>query len=292
MTARKNKRGKSECYSFGMKKISILAAGMILLMFFVSCKKNKSIDLNPDVNAANDVILSVSSFTTIFNLMIKARLDHDLMTSGMSIIDKAEVTYDPETMVYQFTFLGDISPDSVRRAGIIRMALSGDILQEGSSALITLKNYYEDDGLVDGTDSIFSEGVNGSGQLVFLNRISGGVINKAVEGGTIHFGMDLSFLVTYSSLVSGQDILFLEKGTVSGISSKGHSFSASIRDVLQDALSCPWLKNGVIDLRVSDTDLPDGMIDFMTADGCSDVIWYYFGNSEFKVRKNKFYLKN
>ncbi|MCX6247961.1 MAG: hypothetical protein NTW10_09520 [Bacteroidetes bacterium] len=275
-----------------MRKFSILAAGIILLLSYGSCKKNKSIDLNPDVNAANDVILSVSSYTTIFNLMIKARLDHDLLTTGMAMIDKAVATFDPEKMEYGFTFLGDISPDSVRRSGNIRIALSGDILLKGSSALLTLKDYYEDEGLVGGTDSIFNEGVNGTGHLVFSNHVSGGVINKAVEGGTIHVSMVLSFSAPSSSLVSGQDILFLEQGTLSGLSSKGHSFSASFRDALQDALSCPWLKNGIIDLQVSDTDLPDGMIDFMTADGCSDVIWYYFGNSEFKVRKNKFFLKN
>ena len=95
-----------------------------------------------------------------------------------------------------------------------------------------------------------------------------------------------------SSLVSGNDILFLVQGNISGLSSKGYTFSASIRDTLQDSFRCPWFKGGIIDVHVSDAEIGEGYIDFVTGDGCSDVIWYYFNTSEFKVWKNQYYLRN
>lgn len=275
-----------------MKKISILSLGIILLFFLYSCKKNTSLDLNPNVNVANDVIISISSYTAVFKLLIKARLDTSLTKYGYALIDSANITYDSLKMEYDFVFYSAISPDSVQRSGWIKVLVSGDILQKGSYARAFFQSYYEDYGKVDGIDSIVNEGVNAFSQVVFSDNISHGSINKAVGGGTIKVDITSKYKTLTSSLVSGKDILFLVQGNISGLSSKGYTFSASIRDTLQDSFSCPWIKEGIIDVHVPDAEIPDGYIDFVTGDGCSDVIWYYFNTSEFKVWKNKFYLKN
>lgn len=275
-----------------MKKISILSLGIILLFFLYSCKKNTSLDLNPNVNVANDVIISISSYTAVFNLLIKARLDTSLAKHGYASIDSANITYDSLKMEYDFDFDLAISPDSIKRSGRIAVLVSGDILQKGSYARVFFQSYYEDNGLVKGIDSITNEGVNAFSQVVFSDNISHGSINKAVGGGTINVDITVKYKTLTSSLVSGKDILFLVQGNISGLSSKGHTFSASIRDTLQDSFSCPWIKGGIIDVHVPEVEIPDGYIDFMAGDGCSDVIWYYFNDSEFKVRKNQFYLKN
>jgi len=275
-----------------MKKISILSLGIILLFFFYSCRKNTSIDLNPDVNVANDVIISISSYTAVFNLLIKSRLDTSLAKYGHAVIDSSYITYDSSKMEYDFVFYSVISPDSIQRSGWIKVLVSGDILQKGSYARVFFQSYYEDDGLVNGIDSITNEGVNAFSQVVFSDNISHGSIDKVIGGGTINVDITGKYKTLTSSLVSGKDILFFIQGTISGLSSKGHTFTASIRDTLQDSFSCPWIKGGIIDMHVSDAEFPDGYIDFMAGDGCSDVIWYYFNDSEFKVRKNQFYLKN
>lgn len=275
-----------------MKKISIFLLGIILLFFLQSCRKNKSIDLNPNVNVANDVILSISTYSAVFNLLIKARLDTSLAKYGHALIDSSYVTYDSSKMEYDFVFYSVISPDSVQRSGWIKVLVSGDILQKGSSARVFFQSYYEDYERVDGVDSIANEGVNAFGQVVFTDHISHGSINKAVGGGTIKVDITSKYKTLTSSLVSGKDILFLVQGNISGLSSKGYTFSASIRDTLQDIFSCPWIKGGIIDVHVPEAEIPDGYIDFIAGDGCSDEIWYYFNTSEFKVWKNKFYLKN
>jgi hypothetical protein len=275
-----------------MKKISILLLGIILLFLFQSCKKNKSYDLGPNVNTSNDVILSLSSYTAIFNLLIKARLDTSLAKHGYASIDSANITYDSLKMEYDFDFDLAISPDCIKRSGRIAVLVSGDILQKGSYARALFQSYYEDNGKVDGIDSIVNEGINAFGQVVFSVIFSHGTINKAFGGGTINVEINGKYKTLSSSLVSGNDILFLVQGNISGLSSKGYTFSASIRDTLQDSFSCPWIKGGIIDVHVPEAEIPDGYIDFVTGDGCSDVIWYYFNTSEFNVRKNKFYLKN
>ncbi len=275
-----------------MKKISILSLGIILLFFLYSCRKNTSLDLNPNVNVANDVIISISSYTAVFNLLIKARLDTSLTKHGYALIDGANITYDSLKMEYDFDFGSAISPDSISRSGRIAVVVSGDILQKGSYARAFFQSYYEDFGKVGGVDSIANEGVNTFSQVDFSNNISHGFINKAVGGGMIKVDITSKYKTLTSSLVSGMDILFLVQGNISGLSSKGYTFSATIRDTLQNTFSCPWIKGGIIDVHVPEAEIPDGYIDFIAGDGCSDVIWYYFNTSEFKVLKNQFYLRN
>jgi hypothetical protein len=276
-----------------MKQLSILLTGIIFLFLFNSCKKkDTSYDLNSNVNSSNDVILSISSYTAVFNLLIKARLDTSLAKHGYAVIDGACTMYDSVNMEYDFYFGSAFSPDSIQRSGQIAVFVSGDILQKGSYAKAFFQNYYQDLGKVDGIDSISNEGVNAFSQVVFSDNISHGSINKVLGGGTLTVDINGTYKTLTSSLVSGQDILFLVQGNISGLSSKGHTFSASIRDTLQDSFSCPWIKGGIIDVHVSDAEIPDGYIDFVNSDGCKDVIWYYFNGSEFKIRMNQFYLKN
>lgn len=275
-----------------MKKRTIILLGTFLLCFTYSCMKNKSIDLNPDVNVANDVILSVSTYNVVFNLLIKARLDTSLAKHGHAFIDSAYTTYDSVKQEYDFDFYSAKSPDSVQRSGQIAVVVSGDILQMGSYAKVFFLNYYEDYGKVGGTDSITNQGVNTFGQMVFSDNVSDGFIEKIVGGGTIRVKITSTYKTLASSLIPGNDILFLIHGNMSGLSSKGHTFSASVRDSLQDSFSCPWIKGGILDVQVPDADITEGYIDFVSGDGCSNVIWYYFDTSEFKVCKNQFYLKN
>lgn len=100
-----------------MKKKSIIFTGLILLCLFYLCRKNSTYDLKSNVNVANDVILSVSSITAIFNLLIKARLDSSLVLTGYAQIDAANITYDSAKREYDFGFGTRISPDSVQRTG-------------------------------------------------------------------------------------------------------------------------------------------------------------------------------
>jgi hypothetical protein len=276
-----------------MKQLSILLISIILFFLVNSCKKkDTSYDLNPNVNSSNNVILSFSSYTTVFNLLIKARLDTSLAKHGYAMIDSAFTMYDSVNMEYDFYFRSAISPDSIQRSGQIAVFVSGDILQKGSYAKAVFQSYCQDLGKVDGIDSISNEGVNAFSQVVFSDNISHGSINEVLSGGTLTVDINSTYRALSSSLVSGKDILFLLQGNISGLSSKGHTFSGSIRDTLQDSFSCPWIKGGIIDVHVSDAEIPDGYIDFVNSDGCSDVIWYYFNGSEFKIRMNKFYLRN
>jgi hypothetical protein len=275
-----------------MKKIPILVTTVLLAFLFSSCKKNTSYDLGPNVNASNDVILSLSSCTAVFNLLIKARLDTALALHGHTVIDGVFVTFDSTNNQFDLDFGSSISPDSVSRSGRIVVHTSGDMLQKGSYAKVFFQSYYEDYGKINGADSIRNEGVNTFNQVVFSDCVLNGTYDKVVGGGTITVNANITYKTVASSLVSGQDILFLVKGNISGISSKGHPFSASIRDTLLDSFSCPWIKGGIVDLHVSDAEIPDGTIDFVSDDGCSDYIWYYVDDSSFKVKKNQFGLRN
>ena len=276
-----------------MKKFTPLIYLFILLLVFNSCTKdtNTHTDLNSNVNSSNDVILSLSSYTTVFNRIIKSRLDTSLANSGSACIDGAIITYDSTLHEYQYAF-GAFCPDSVLRSGGIRVKVTGDLLQNGSYANAYFESYYEDFGEINGIDSITNLGINSENQMVFSMNVTQGSINKAYGGGTISVVFNSRLKVLVSSLTSGSDLIFLLKGDISGLSSKGYAFTGLIRDTLQDSFNCPWIIAGIIDMHVPESEVQDGYIDFVSGDGCSDVIWYYFNNSSFMVHKNKNFLKN
>jgi hypothetical protein len=275
-----------------IKKTVLFLLGLIILFFVQSCKKNRSYDLGPNVNAANDVILSISSYSTIFNLLIKARLNSDLQNTGHATIDGTDIRYDSTKRQYHFIFDAVDCPDSVNRNGEIRVNVSGDILQAGSSAAVIFDYYSEDRGTVSGNDSITNNGINQQGQMVFSNTISNGYMFKYYGPGAILANLSNQYKTDASSLTSGQDILFLVTGSISGQSSRGYWFSASIRGALQDAISCSWIRGGIIDVHVPAAQVPDGYIDFVASDGCSDTLYYTFNESLFKVLKRVLWLKN
>ena len=275
-----------------MKKSVLIFLTFLFLTGFDSCKKDTSLDLGPNVNSSNDIILSISSFTNIFNLLIKARLDSFLSMYGFSFIDGVDVTYDSLQMKYSFNFGAGISSDSVRRNGKIEVIVSGDILQSGTYARVSFLNYFEDGGEINGTDSITNDGVDAFNKQEFSEFVTNGSINKFLSGNTLHVNIKNTYRTDRTSLVSGNDILFLIKGDLWGLSSKGHNFTGSIRDTILDAFNCPWIKGGIVDVHVPDASITDGYIDFVCSDGCSDDFWYYFGDCSFKVRKTQKYLKN
>jgi hypothetical protein len=214
------------------------------------------------------------------------------VATGHTAIDGAYVSFDSAKMQYHFSFYGAVSPDSVTRTGDIRVKVTGDILQPGSSAAVIFDNYYEDRGLVSGNDSITNEGINSQSQMVFLNKISNGYIFKYYGSGAILVNLSNKYETSPSSLVTGQDILFLVSGSIAGQSSASYDFSASIRGTLEDAFSCPWIRSGIIDMQVPAAEVPDGYIDFVAGDGCSDTLYYTFNESVFKVLKKALWLKN
>lgn len=275
-----------------MKKIAISLIVVMCFCLFQSCRKNGSTDLDPNVNVSNDVIISLSSYTGIFDLLIKARLNPTLQSTGFAYFDGVNVSYDSVNKVYRFGFGTSISPDSVQRTGWMTIVVSGDILLKGSYAKVSYQDYFEDGGKVLGNDSIANEGVNSLNQMVFSVHVSQGTIMKAITKITMTVNLSCTYKTPISALFSGSDLHFLVQGKVSGLSSKGHSFSANIRDTLVNSFSCPWLNGGVIDVDVSDATVPSCNIDFTNKNGCSDVIWYYCNGAEFKVLKNQYYLKN
>ena len=275
-----------------MKKSSILFLCMMPLLFCPSCKKNHAYDLAPNVNTANDVILSISTYSAIFNMLVKARLDSTLVNTGQTTIGGANVRYDSTEMQYYFVFNVVDCPDNVNRNGEIRIKVSGDILQAGSSAVVTFDYYSEDKGTVSGNDSITNEGINSMGQMVFSNEVSDGYIFKFYGAGAMLVNLSNQYKASSSSLIPGQDILFHISGSITGQSSAGYVFSASIRGTLEDAFSCPWIRSGILDVHVPAAQVQDGYIDFVASDGCSDTLHYTFNESLFKVLKKALWLKN
>lgn len=98
-----------------MKKLHRLFLYLLVLVFMVACHKNKEVDLKPDVNVANDVIIAECAFKYIFNMIVKAQTDPTLQANHVAWIDSAWVTYNPNQNEFIFEYSEKMCQDSIRR---------------------------------------------------------------------------------------------------------------------------------------------------------------------------------
>ena len=258
-------------------------------LFIFSCKKNKEIDLQPDVSAANGYVAIEDEMKYVFDMLVKAQKDDLLWSSGHSHIDSAWVTAEISQHKLFFDY-NSICPDSIVRNGRIEATLSGPLFLKGTIISVIFLEYHVDVNKYEGTDTIKNLGVNTSGQWIFSASMNNGKIIQYIITGSINYQVQNQFLVDSVSVLSGNDFSYLIKGSVSGICSTGNAFEGLIRDSLTSRLSCHWIDSGVTKIKVTAANYTEGTIDFIKDDGCSEKMIYNFGNNIFYVLKLKRYL--
>src|SRR5512133_1035784 len=81
----------------------IVRAGLVAILAVpVSCGKTETIDLNPNLNVANDIVISQRLVLNAFRLLVRAVNDTDLLLTHHTYFDGASVTYTPGLKKYAF----------------------------------------------------------------------------------------------------------------------------------------------------------------------------------------------
>jgi hypothetical protein len=258
-------------------------------IFFGSCKKEvREFDLNPNLNAANDIVLGETSYQYAFIMLCKAVKDPNLPVVHYALIDSSLVLFDPAQNLYTFQFIGKMGADSIRRYGIFKAQPSGDLMQQGTTGVIHYNNFSQDIFQVGGIDTIVNSGTDGQGRLVFTTHSDSTAITK--EGGLVaRMKIKADFYVTFS--VPGPETVYIDFIS-EGTSSKGYPFTCSTAQQLIYRSYCPWTDEGVLSFSVPSAAIPDGTISFKDISPCNDTLIYNIDGNIFRYRQTYQYLRN
>ena len=273
-----------------MKKLLFVPVILCLFLSFTGCKKNKQYDLTPDINVADDIVLSESAYNHATENLLLALADPALHSVFHSVIDSAFVVFDTAENEYIFNYTSKLCPDSVVRYGKIEMYVFGSLPDTGTIFKIYFQNFMEYQHLITGRDSVVYKGTDGSGKMVFRNYIIYGVIHKDLE--LIDWNSTNNFMVDPSLFQPGHTLDYYITGQAYGTSSKGHTFTAKINDSLIHQQTCPWILSGTIDLHIPGADVENGTIDFIVGDGCTNKLKYDFEGNIYYLWNDHTYLSN
>jgi hypothetical protein len=263
----------------------------LLLASLAGCKKNKKeIDLRPDLNVANDLVLSNRPFVYVFTLLVKAASDSLLQATHHAVIDGASVNLDAENRKYTFYFFRTLGSDSTIRDGAIAASVDSGFFNKGTRISIDFQAYCEDTRQVTGSDSIVCTGLL-NGQFLYDNVITGAEILKDTVR-KILFDAEYKIAVDVDVVAQGAIQTAIRFGGNSrGTSSLGYSFTSETTRDLTVYTLCPWIVDGIMAFSVPAAEIEAGTIEFMAKTLCNDKMDYDFAGNIYHMRINGKYLK-
>jgi hypothetical protein len=273
-------------------KTLLLIPAVVFVVLLNSCKKDHSIDLKPNLNVADNIVIAEETYNHIVLMTIRSWKDPLLISQGHIYIDSGYVIYDSLQNKISIYYFNKLSPDSITRQGAVEVQMSGNILLKGSYASVRFTNYNCNMNMITGNDSIVNAGTGADGKMIFVNFITEGVITKLTNY-SILWQSSNRFKVDPSVFTGGTGNYYvLISGDASGTSTKGYGFTAVISDSLIYRSECPWLAGDKINIGISGVDVPAGWIKFNTMNSCSDELEYDFEGNFYYTRMNMMYLKH
>lgn len=262
-----------------------------LLALPVSCGKSEKIDLNPNLNVANDIVISQRLVLNAFRLLVRAANNSGLLQTHHAFFDGASVTWTPGLKKYAFQYFGANTPDSVMRSGTIEAVLSGNLVDPGTRIGFSFTNYSEDAMHFTSTDTVENTGISGT-DLTFSNSIPDGVVVKDTAG-TIRFTADLHYTLPVNPTGGMSQAVIMVTGNFAGTSSRGHVFSSAISVPLVFPVFtsvCAYMRDGTVPFSITGHEGIAGTITFPPVQSCSDSVYYDFGGTVYRWRMKQNYL--
>jgi hypothetical protein len=256
-----------------------------------SCRKTEKIDLNPNLNVANDIIIAQRPVLNTFRMLVRAVNDTDLQLTGHGYFDGASVTFNPALNKYSFHYFGSYGPDSVARSGTVDAILSGNFAEQGTRVRFSFSAYFEDAMNFNAGDSMVNTGTSGS-DLTFSNLIVGGAVLKDTSG-TILFSADLQYRVPLNPTGVPAHALITVSGMMGGTSSKGYGFNASIAAPIVYPVYptiCAYIREGSLPFSFAGNTATAGTITLPPVNSCNDSVYYDFGGTVYRWRMKLRYL--
>lgn len=263
-----------------MKNLSIILFGLVVLLS--ACENDEKEANEISAQAIEDNAEFENSFTGIENV-----------TSDASLREKDDGTYDfgncanvsinptwssnifPKTITIDFGDSNCLGRDGNYRRGKLIIDLSGRFVDSGTVITSRLDNYFQNDNKVEGTRTKENLGRNIDGNITYEVKVENGRIDH-VNGYEINWNSERT-----TEWVSGDDTpinifddVYSIRGSATGFTRDGRSYSMNTTKDLKVALNCRWIKSGTITIKPED--FSERTVDY--GDGACDRIATYMVN--------------
>ncbi|MEO6883190.1 MAG: hypothetical protein ABI199_04095 [Bacteroidia bacterium] len=240
---------------------TVFLTSLVACFYFISC--NKSVrDNDNETQSSQDFTTAEFMFGDLFTQMdvvssVQADVNRPNPPANTVASSCATVTVNPalpnptypKTMTLNFGTTDCIGPDGVKRRGILTIVFSGKYRTAGTVITISTNNYHINDYSVQGTETLTNMGLNSNNNPYYTENISNGIITTPT-GGIIDWQAQCTREWTAGSAtpIVITDDVYLIRGNITGSSTTGNTFSASILNPLQLTNGCRYVESGIVQM--------------------------------------------
>jgi hypothetical protein len=252
---------------------NIIIAVVLLLngiIIFYACKKEKTQELEFDLQTSQDNSLAESVFNDANNIASQAVENGTLSTYKLGtpqntfLSSCANVTVTPDSGGSGGTVVVDFGPVNCRcqgvlcsdfryRRGIIEITYTGPYRSPGTIITTTFNNYFVGFDTtnmyqVTGTKTVTNLGMNAANHLNYSISVNGQLINSGGSTMSWNSTRNREWITGENTANDWRDDEYVITGSANGTNFEGNSFTANITSGLLIALNCPYIKQGVFEL--------------------------------------------
>lgn len=225
--------------------INILAMRFILLLLlfgltFTACKKKKK-DREDLAVVAADNASAENSFNDIKTMSDEAaKGENNFKSFDASCVT---ITYDTlptsKLITVDFGTVNCLCQDGKNRRGKVKISYTGTYNQAGNIIVTSTENYFVNDNKIEGTKTATNISTES------YSVVTSGTITKT-DGGVITWQADKTRtrIAGMSTLFNWFDDVYEFRGTASGTSSNGTTFSISTITSLNVLIGCGYIRSG------------------------------------------------
>lgn len=254
------------------KLIYLLMAFSIFAFTIVSCEKEDG--NSPVISTVEDDAISDLVFEDIFAEvdaaidLMEGILAGGIKKSGSVVTCKTitvehpdDSTFWPRTITVDYGE-GCTGPNGVVRKGkIIITVSSGKFWLKGHTRTVTFEDFFVDGLKAEGTKVLTNEGSNESGNIYFLEVLTGGkVITPEGKEITREFERNREWVAGSNTPRIRIDDEYMITGSAMGIDRKERAYSRTITAPLHIKLTCRWIVSGTILFQTEG--MPDAILDY------------------------------
>ncbi|MDG2227128.1 MAG: hypothetical protein P8L20_05285 [Flavobacteriales bacterium] len=230
----------------------------------ISCKKRK---LNNSTVTSQDNAIAEMVFNDAFKVTEDAMKQNGLEKTGLNLSSiynacatvhltppLGDTTF-PKTLIIDFGAVNCEGAYGIERRGKVMATVSGYYRDSGTIISIQTDDYYVNDYKVEGVKTVTNNGLNPDNQTYFTIVISGAVITYP-NGDVASYESNRIRTWVIGEATQGLMGIFDDEydiiGTASGINREGRPYAMTITSALRVAISCRWVKQGVIQIAPED----------------------------------------
>ncbi len=243
-----------------MKKVNLFLSAVFALSFvFTSCEKDESgeVAMNEEMEISEDDALMTDVFDDAFNDAELAEMEEGLKSASTIVCRQVDKKWSGDTLIITITYNGDCEAQIFNRTRsksgkIIIKRFGGRKYVSGATRIITFEDYYVNNVLVEGTQTVVSQGLNqDSTEVLFNIDLVGGKLTFE-DGTVVTRDAEKTRLRFFGeSWIDLSDDYWMIDGTSTGVNYLGNTYTRTLSG-LTALYTCRHFVSGVVEIKIND----------------------------------------